>query len=968
MPSHDDELNRLLDALALGTPPGSLDLDRETVETASRLMGAGQSPHAPAGFAAHLEESLLQRASMQPVAVTGRIEHIGEGIGLVAARPMPRRLRIERIAAIAAVALLLLAASTVFRSDSDNGNHWLMAPVASASPVSDTAACPQYTQQVVDQLRTANYPTLPGNGMSRFVSADFGSYLTIHPESFIPTGPSADTSTAAELEARAHQSPMCWGGLALNDKVPQNVVLRKTIQLADDRVAAIYDYTLDGIELHSYVAYVNIDSTWYWYEARLVMPDDELASTSTVAVQSSWTEQLFDTGATVDRSSGFAIPELHVPADQPVQLTLKNVSSVAQHFTLDSSDPPIDVVIAAGSSKTVTALFAPGWTYFSTSGASDTLAPAVGYLYAEASGGSPTASTEVTLPATADCPTAEEFLATTEANGLPANALRVQVPGVVPPGATPPSGADAQASVTWQPAPNDPDTLIQVIPSSELPLGNAPDATVQADIAARIPNDLYCFLTGGTADPASPIDISQMSTLSDGSVGVLLDSDPLGFGVQVYANYVRGTAQWIVSSIEYVLPDPLYTAPDNLAIETRVRLQGWISNKPNGAATSAWPGTSGVPANTDVVIEAVNLDDDPLTFELPGAGISVPVAPGTSQEVTLNLSEGVYRYGFSDPANTSGVISGYLFVVASDETPETPVAASTPLTGTCNQVDIGFSAMDRLIGRGNTAFSGVVVREAPSDPKVNYGVVAYEDLPQGSVANPEVASAITAAVANDEACAGAGLAGVIPSISDYYSQLTAESQGTPRADIATATIVPSPESVRFAMPEILEIRQFDAQTVGVLTASPDNYPGVQNFQFYSLTGDTWVRVNAIFVAPANWIAETIPGPPASTLSGNVWDEEFISYEPGPAYFPFEASVPGNQQITIDLNNPTNATVTLEIEGSNERMTIPPGQSVVQTVILPPGMYRLAMYADDVLLGRGFLYATSSSPASPTPAG
>ena len=164
-----------------------------------------------------------------------------------------------------------------------------------------------------------------------------------------------------------------------------------------------------------------------------------------------------------------------------------------------------------------------------------------------------------------------------------------------------------------------------------------------------------------------------------------------------------------------------------------------------------------------------------------------------------------------------------------------------------------------------------------------------------------------------------------------------------------------------AMPDILEIRQFDATTVGVLTASPADYPDLQYFTYYTLSGETWVPVNGIFAAPAGWIASTIAGEPVMTLSGRVWDDNFTNLDFDPSYFPYEAIVPGNQPIAFELSNPTNATVSLEIQGSNASITLTPGDSATRSITLPPGTYRLAMYADDVLVARGFLYVTSPPP-------
>ncbi|MGH2550101.1 MAG: hypothetical protein ACRDHN_11950, partial [Thermomicrobiales bacterium] len=187
MHSHNDELNRLLDSLALGASKGSFDLDRDTIEVSSQFMRANPPMPARAEFASRLEDSLMKRAATNPLAITGRIEHLGEGIGFVAAMPLPHRFRFERIAALAAVVVLLLAAGSFYRSSSDEGGNWLLAPVASASPASGVAQeCVDPSPETIAEIQSASYQSLLGWGVTRYLPNLPGRPISILPESMLP--------------------------------------------------------------------------------------------------------------------------------------------------------------------------------------------------------------------------------------------------------------------------------------------------------------------------------------------------------------------------------------------------------------------------------------------------------------------------------------------------------------------------------------------------------------------------------------------------------------------------------------------------------------------------------------------------------------------------------------------------------------------------------------------------------------
>ncbi|CAN5688870.1 hypothetical protein BH09CHL1_BH09CHL1_33930 [soil metagenome] len=392
MHSHNDELNRLLDSLALGTTGESFDLDRDTIEISSRFMRANQPMPAPADFASRLEESLMKRAAMTPVAITGRIEHVGEGIGLVAAKPLPRRIRFERIAVLAAVMALLLAAGGFFRSDSDKGGNWLLAPVASASPASNVAPnCPVASEQDVAEVQSAAYSSWVNYGVRRTMPNETGRFISVLPQSMLPAGQSADPATAAVIENLAVANVSCWQSLIESGAAFTEIKLVSTTMFPDGRVGALLDMKLNGSPIEGYTIFAPVTSGWAWYESVLVLPDDELAAMSSLRVQSNWKIEAYATQSSEQQTSALTTWEIHVPANQPVQLTLKNIGTFDQQFTTSGPGNGVDVTVKPGETTTITTTFSPGWHTYSTIGSGDTYGPAVGFVYAV----DPSASTPV---------------------------------------------------------------------------------------------------------------------------------------------------------------------------------------------------------------------------------------------------------------------------------------------------------------------------------------------------------------------------------------------------------------------------------------------------------------------------------------------------------------------------------------------------------------------------------------------
>ena len=669
MPSHDDELNRLLDSLSLETPSESLDLDQETVDTATRFMAARQSPGSPAGFTSQLEESLLQRASMRPVTVGGRIEHVGEGIGLVAIPPMPRRLRIERIAVIAAIALLLLASSSFFRSGSNDGDSWLLAPVASASPVTVAQDCPSrddYFATYAANIAIHHYETVLTSGITRDVPGSPGMQVFVFPSSFLPSGEPAENTVLASLEQQFQADVAC----AVAGYQSYDIV--STTQLKDGRVGILAHFVFPDWSGDWYYIYAQNESGWYITEQMQVMEDEEIAQTSTAPVIDSWAVRVWNVTSDLEQTSNMTPTEMRVPSGSEVTFALNNVGTVVEDVSIP--DAGVDITLNPGETKTATATFTSGGHKLLVNGEGDTASSSLGFIYAEDTGtGTPVAHVE-SAPFIPACPDANALQATIEANGL-ADFEGIQVSAVLGPDDTPLAGVTWPPEVSFQPAPNDPSIRIETLALSDIPQGEPAGPEVWAELTDQIRYDLFCYVTRNGAQLTAPLPITQMTVLPDGRVGVLLDSDPLGFGAQYYMIYVHGSKQWIIDRMSFVLPDAAFVAPPDLPIQTVVLVQGWSVDSDGGYNDYAMPDVFGIPAGTDVTIDVKNLGYDPLTFTITGTDINVRLARGEQQDIIVNLPPGTYRYRFEGPSGSSpGMDPGFLFAV------EAPAPVATPTT------------------------------------------------------------------------------------------------------------------------------------------------------------------------------------------------------------------------------------------------------------------------------------------------
>ncbi len=97
------------------------------------------------------------------------------------------------------------------------------------------------------------------------------------------------------------------------------------------------------------------------------------------------------------------------------------------------------------------------------------------------------------------------------------------------------------------------------------------------------------------------------------------------------------------------------------------------------------PSTLEIPAGQDVVVNLVNTGALPHNFSIPDQGISVDVAAGATEQVTLNLPAGTYDFDCNVPGHKEAGMVGKITAVEGMEMPGgdtgTDTGASTPDAG-----------------------------------------------------------------------------------------------------------------------------------------------------------------------------------------------------------------------------------------------------------------------------------------------
>jgi hypothetical protein len=933
MHSHNDELNRLLDSLALGTGPETFDLDRETIETSSRFMHANHPMPAPADFVSHLEDSLMKRAVMTPVAISGRIEHIGEGIGLVAARPLPRRIRFERIAVLAAVVLLLLAAGGFYRSDSEKGGNWLLAPVASASPASNVAQdCTDPSAETIAEVQNAKYQSLFGWGLTRNVLDIPSQYFSILPESMLPNGPSPNAETIAAIEPLVVADWSCWSPATVYDLDITDIAVISMFQLDDGRVGALLSMKVNGTPIDGVTIYAPVSSGWIAWESAFALSDAELTATTYLNPGTIWKTQTYEMEFATGQQSQLTVREMRVPAGQPVELTIENIGTTDQQFTISDPGSNVDVTVKPGEAKTVTVTFAPGWHLFSTVGNGDSDIPAFGYIFAVEPGTSTPVAEIAGNFTDADCPSGDEYMATVEANRNE-NFSGLQFPATMNIDEMMYQGEVYGAPIYVQPAPNDPSSRIQVIALSTVPKGEPASAEVTTAIENLLPLDLFCFAPRPAPLTFSPTSITRMFMLPDGNVGILLSPDPGGFGLQLLTVYAPGSQQWVISSMMFVLPDADFVAPPNLPIEPSVLLEAWNAVQVGVDTTSAWPDAVQVPAETDVTITAKNVGSLPVNFSIPGTTVSVDLGIGESSDIVVNLSPGVYNYRFAGTSSDAGADIGLIFVadVQAPPTAATPAASGSVY---CLPQDAWFATATANGIRTDyaQAITNPTQITAPNVSDEKIWAVAESQLPGAATVSPDVLESVESALNLDLSCAIEARGG-----RENYD------------------------------PQVLSTTQLADGRVGVLIDQDLVGLGVEQYLIYAPGTPEWLLYEIAYVVPDEELLANVSGPIQTSINIDLWttqatDTQYQSCSPE------KARVAAGQPIDLTIRNLSLLPLTLSIPGASVEESIAAGATSTISVTFEPGVYLFSSSnAADTIAGSAcVIFATEPSETVATP--
>lgn len=150
--------------------------------------------------------------------------------------------------------------------------------------------------------------------------------------------------------------------------------------------------------------------------------------------------------------------------------------------------------------------------------------------------------------------------------------------------------------------------------------------------------------------PVQPV-ILRSNVLDDGRIGVLLQEDLTGYGLQQYFIMVNSDRGWLVDEEINVTPEtePSPDAPPSLEIDA-VDLQ-------------FLPSEVHVPANVEVTLVVTNEGQARKTFVISELGIDVELPVGKTVKIAVNAPQGVYEFYSDVPGQQAAGMRGWLVVI-----------------------------------------------------------------------------------------------------------------------------------------------------------------------------------------------------------------------------------------------------------------------------------------------------------------
>ena len=385
MTEHDEALDRFLDSLMQGSNLQESHLDPGSADAARRLVRAGSGPLPGPAFVNQLESLLVERS--KPDATTGApSRNAGIGIALRAREP---RWRPHPILATAAILALVLGSmfSVLRLGDSSDGGNATIAGVfqaASASAHSDLTGTPESTVFVTNgplenfypapsecprldpaMAATAraeiaeisgNYPPLLYSiipGSTRPAVTPPHTTVSVFSQLDLPTGSEPSESDRRGIESSLRSEVACRNAIASSataDATPAIGLIAvpeilSMTQLADGRIGVLISSDLYGAGFQSYLVFLPNDGDWLLESFGYVAQDDWIMQSYSGRLRDSIQIDLYDVY--------FSPPELDVPANQAVTVTVTNHGDMPHTFTIERLN--ISLTLQPGQSETLNA-------------------------------------------------------------------------------------------------------------------------------------------------------------------------------------------------------------------------------------------------------------------------------------------------------------------------------------------------------------------------------------------------------------------------------------------------------------------------------------------------------------------------------------------------------------------------------------------------------------------------------------
>lgn len=151
--------------------------------------------------------------------------------------------------------------------------------------------------------------------------------------------------------------------------------------------------------------------------------------------------------------------------------------------------------------------------------------------------------------------------------------------------------------------------------------------------------------------PVHPVIISH-NVLPDGRVGVLLEQDLQGYGLEQYFILVKSDRGWLVDEVVNVTSEP-HPSPEasslTMVIEA-IDLQFIPSNVQ-------------IPADVDVTLVVTNTGKARKTFVVSELDINQELPAGETISVVVNAPKGVYEFYSDVPGQQAAGMKGWLVVI-----------------------------------------------------------------------------------------------------------------------------------------------------------------------------------------------------------------------------------------------------------------------------------------------------------------